>query len=165
MTPLFPLPRAADLNSDTWNVDREEQILVRGDLQRITDEARRFYRRRHAGGLPSDLDARYCELLVRAWLAAHLVRFAPADVDDETAATEHLECHVFARMNKLWRSAAVLWLHRLIVTPPGETSPLTGFTPRRYVLEMCRLLDVSHPFEHHGPAGQAQAIREQVVPA
>lgn len=157
--PLFPLPLAADLQADRWCVDGNERILVRGDVLRLSEAARRHQRRHGDAAARASLEGTYFGLTAKAWLAAHREMFAGRG-EDAVDPVGHLEYHLFSRTNREQRSVLLAWIHRMLLDPVGARDELKAFTPRAYVRAMCALLRVPHPFAHEFAAGAEHARLE-----
>lgn len=158
--PLFPLPLAADLQADRWCVDGNERILVRGDVLRLSDAARRHQRRHGDAAARASLDGAYFGLVAQAVLAAHHAMFAGQRRDGAVDPVGHLEYHLFSRANREQRAVLLAWFHRMLLDPVGARDELKSFTPQAYVRAMCTLFRVPHPFAHEFAAGAEQARLE-----
>jgi hypothetical protein len=165
IAPLFPVPWSQDVAAGRWGASGNERILVCGELERPSRQARQFAAESLALGrgdaslivVDDDLDEQHLDLVVRAWLAAHRARCRGPRPEMAEPPHEFLEYHVIRPKSYPWRQAVARWLHRL-VTRPAESAPaLDAFGPREYVRAMCELLGAEHPFSHQGPDGDAIA--------
>lgn len=170
-TPLFPLPWREDLAADRWAAGAtRDRVLVNGDPFHPNSPARKYFKMRarwkadraaKGPNVPAlELDARYCEISVRALLSAHIALFGDRA---EPAGLDHLEYHLMSRANSCALGAVSRWLSALLADCDATIEQLEEFTPRRYLAEMCSLFDVAHPYAHLDQIGADQAKRDGLL--